>query len=162
MNIVPLQDIPTNIIDTPTEDLKKLQETCLELQQLCEQESGVGISAVQAGIPWRLFLVKADNFSKFNTPGKYGYFLNCKYKPVGDEKIKSIEGCLSIRTPEGQQRNFEVERYRKIRLTGSRLIRNKILEVDEELEVYQGAVVFAHEVDHHFLITIDQIGKEIL
>lgn len=102
------------ISDVPLDDLIKVYKTCQELQVICERENGIGISAVQVGIPWKLFLVKGDGSCPLIPAGEYGYFLNCSYeKDTDDKQVVSIEGCLSIRSSEGQLRLFEVKRLRE-------------------------------------------------
>jgi peptide deformylase len=152
------------ISDVPLDDMIKVYKTCQELQEICERENGIGISAVQVGIPWKLFLVKGDGSCPLIPAGEYGYFLNCSYEKVTDEKqVVSIEGCLSIRSPEGQLRLFEVKRSDKIRLYGFRINNNdlSIVEIDDALTMKQQGIVFQHEIDHHFGILISDIGKEI-
>jgi peptide deformylase len=91
LSIVPVSDIPSldKIEDVSLDNLMETYKTCLQLRELCEQESGIGIAAVQTGIHQKLFLV---NFCAANK--KYGYFINCKYEPDGEDKMLHIEGCL--------------------------------------------------------------------
>lgn len=157
MNIVPVPEIPL-ATDVPAENLFKVYDICKQLQALCEQEGGVGIAAVQAGIPWKLFLVKfADS--------TFGYFVNCEYKPIGEDKILHIEGCLSLRTSKGKLRTFEVERYRNIEVSGHQLVQEENDLVLKPLADYfvDGfyAAVFQHEIQHQQNILISDIGKEV-
>lgn len=142
------------ISDTPVTDLLDVYKTCLKMQELCDQEHGLGIAAIQVGVPWRLFLIKGGN--------AYGYYLNCKYEPIGDEKVVSFEGCLTLKDGE-QLRQFQVLRYKKIRLIGQKLIipELKIIDINEEIDLNE-SIVFQHEIDHCFLILINDIGKEVL
>jgi peptide deformylase len=116
MKIVPVEEIP-KAVETPTDDLVKLLKVCLEMQILCEKENGLGLSAVQVGIPWKLFVLK-------NKPGAndaYSYYINCNYEPTASSKpTTSLEGCLSIRSPRGRLRLFEVERQDEIKVSGQR------------------------------------------
>lgn len=166
MQIVETSKIPVTeqIVDVPLDNLINVLKTCQNLQILCEKEQGIGISAVQAGIPWRLFLVKGDGTCPLVDKGKYGYFLNCKYESIDDERLMSLEGCLSIRSSEGRLRSFQVERHKNIKLYGYKLdLLNglKIKSIDEVISVYQQGVVFQHEIDHQNGLLISDIGKEI-
>ena len=157
MNIVPVVDIPIGQ-DVPLDNLFKVYDVCKQLQALCEQEHGVGIAAVQAGIPWKLFLVRFPD-------GNFGYFLNCDFESVGEENILHIEGCLSLRNSKGKLRTFEVERHAHIKVSGLQLVRKENDLVAEPLTDYFvdgfSAAVFQHEIEHQKGILISDIGKEI-
>jgi peptide deformylase len=164
--VVPIDQIPKkeDIRDVPTESPIGVYRLCQEMEGICERERGVGLAAVQIGIPWRLFIVKSEN-DKFTKRGLYGYFLNCEYEPLTDERVVSLEGCLSVRSPDGRRRNFQVERYADIRLKGTQLtILNNALRfipVDVEIHFDEQSVVFQHEIDHQHSILINDIGKEV-
>ena len=168
MVIVEASQIPDvdQIVDAPISEPIKILRACQELQILCEKERGIGISAVQAGIPWKLFLVKGDGSCPFIPSGEYGYFVNCRYEPVTEERVVSLEGCLSIRSPDGRLRSFHVERYQQIKLLGHRLTVGKTLFFQElaiDIGLTEQGVVFQHEIDHQLgqagLIT--NKGKEV-
>lgn len=148
MQIVPISDIPL-AQDCPIDDLDSLQKLCNQLAEFCTSQLGIGINAVQVGIPYNLYLVR--NFDK------YRIFVNCSYSPVKNDKHKSVEGCLSIRNEKGQIRVFEVDRYFSVRIVGKELIDGKLVDVD----FVSGNVVHQHELDHSLNILISQIGKEI-
>lgn len=170
MMLVEVQQIPL-ANDVPLDDLVKVYKTCQELQQICEQENGIGINAVQVGIPWKLFVIRGDGTCPLIPEGEYGYFVNCDYEEVTDEdteneQIVSVEGCLSIRSSEGQLRLFEVNRYPKIRLYGYRITDDlslKLVEINDTLSYKMQGVVFQHEADHNHghERLISNIGKEI-
>lgn len=157
MEIVPVDKIPTEVVDTPVENLMELYKTCQEMEKVCEDQKGIGLSAVQVGIPWRFFIYKAE-------PDKFHYMVDCEYEPVDDEKAVSIEGCLSLRTEAGKLRHFQLERYRKVRVKGKRLLTDGDLRLEdvefEEVDNIFG-VVCQHEIDHHHGILISDIGDEI-
>lgn len=166
MQIVTVEQIPVlnQIKDTPVDNLIEVLKTCQELQILCDKEKGIGISAVQAGIPWKLFLIKGDGTCPLVNKNKFGYFINCTYEPLDNERLVSLEGCLSIRSSDGRLRSFQVERHKNIKLYGFKLdVDNglKLKEINEEISVEQQGVVFQHEIDHHKGVLISDIGKEI-
>lgn len=164
--IVPIESIPTvdQIKDVDLADPLAIYKLCLRMEMVCEEAGGIGLSAVQIGEPLKLFVVKGNN-SRFTAPKQYGYFANCRYEPIGDERVISLEGCLSIRNAEGELRHFEVERPKAIRLIGQRLVyRSGKLEfspIDTELTLHDQSIVFCHEIDHHLGVLISDIGKEV-
>ena len=137
------------------EDLVNLLKLGLLMQAFCEKQKGVGLSAVQLGIPFDFFVVKFDD--------QYRFFLNCTYEPLDELKEKSLEGCLSLRTLIGGLRFFEVDRYSKIRVRGKELVHDvelKIVDFDF-IPDESSKIVFQHEIDHSFGILISQIGREV-
>jgi peptide deformylase len=158
LTIVPVSEIPV-AQDVVLENLFKIYKTCLQLKDLCEEKIGIGISAVQAGIPMKLFAVK---FPK----GEYAYYANCEYRSSpGAAKILHIEGCLSLKTEKGKLKTYEVHRYKDVLINGY-----QIEEVGNDLVLKQlqdypvsgfYAAVFQHEIDHHFGILISDIGNEV-
>jgi len=172
MKIVPVDRIPKkdDVIDAPVDDLMKLYKTCKEMEELCTAERGVGLSAVQVGIPWRLFVIdrtllqhhvnRARSVSK--KAHKYDYLVNCEYESATEGKIDSVEGCLSLKAEDGDLRNFKLERFEKVKITGQKLLvmENPILtSFNETLGGFSG-VVYQHEIDHHRGILISDIGEE--
>ena len=158
MNLVEISQIPTveEINDVPVDDLVSVYKVIMDMEKICTESNGIGISAVQVGVPWKMFLVKH--------PDGYRYYLNCEYEPIGDEKKPSIEGCLSIKTNTGESRHFLVERYGRVRIHGLRLLdicKLQLEEIDIELDLNELGVVFQHEIDHHNGILISDIGREI-
>jgi peptide deformylase len=166
MQIVEINKIPTldKIQDVPMDNPIEVLKVCQNLQILCEKENGIGISAVQAGIPWKLFLIKGDGTCPFIKKNEYMYFVNCNYEDTIGEKIISLEGCLSVRSPSGQLRSFQVERFKNIILKGYYLSIEKGLdlkELSENVSALEQGIVFQHEIDHQKSILISDIGKEV-
>jgi len=166
MKIVETKDIPliNDIKDTPIDDLINLLKVCQQLQIVCEENQGIGISAVQVGIPWKLFLIKGDGSLDIIKKNQYGYFLNCDYEPIDDEKILSLEACLSIKDRDGKLRHFQVERFKNIKVYGSIIILDNSLKIEKfflELKTSQQSIVFQHEIDHQKGKLISDLGKEI-
>ena len=174
MKIVSIKDIPKArvIDDLSPSSLNKLWLLAREMSQTCIERDGIGLHAVQVGIDIDLFVVR-----HIEQPPKrdyIDYFFNCSYEPVGEDKIKSIEGCLSLDTrmisldtagPVFKRRFFEVPRWKKIHLRGLQLNQEHgnavIRDVDLELSDDIYTVVFQHEIDHGKNILISDIGKEM-
>lgn len=159
--VAPLAIVPPEVIpvagDTPTDNLLEVFRVITQMEKICSENKGIGLSAVQVGVPWKLFIVlRGDG---------YEYYLNCEYTGVGEAKGKSIEGCLSLRNQDGSLRRFEVERYPVVTVKGQRLKISDspalILEDVDQVERGLYAVVFQHEIDHHRGVLISDIGKEI-
>lgn len=157
LSIVPLADIP-KAENTPTDNLLAVFRLITQMEQLCTAKDGIGLSAAQVGIPWRLFIVQRGE--------GYEYYLNCEYEGQG-EKQKSIEGCLSLRDAQGHLRRFEVERYPVVTIKGQRLKISDspalVLEDVNQTESDLYAVVFQHEIDHDHgrERMIDTVGREV-
>ena len=168
MKLVNIKDIPSkeDVKEADLEDPVKLLKIFKDMENLCNKKNGIGLSAVQVGIPLRMFIVKIDKDSKLNklVKNNFIYCLNMEYHyPTdSDNYIISLEGCLSIRSLDGQLRHFQVPRFKNINLNGFFLKDTKFIELSNfELNVDDQSIVFQHEIDHQFGITIDQIGKEI-
>ena len=169
MIIVEESKIPSvdTITDVPLDNLVEVYKVCQQLQELCEKENGLGISAVQAGVPWKLFLIRGDGTCPLVPEGKFGYFINCSYEAVTEaQQVISLEGCLSLRSPEGLLRSFQVTRHDLILICGKQLIIDndyKLIDLNNTLSLNQQGIVFQHEIDHNFSRDkmIDKIGKEI-
>jgi len=161
MEIVPLNELPkvSDIQDVPVDNLMKIYKVCLDMEVVCSENNGIGLSAIQVGIPWKLFIVKNGD--------KYDYYVNCTYESLVDVNCKhfqSMEGCLSLRNTDGSFRQFLVERFPKIRIKGKQILSEKDLilqDIDMVLENDYSTIVMQHEIDHHLGILISDIGKEM-
>lgn len=157
LSLVPLQDIP-KAQDVLSDDVVLLFKLFMQLEYICTVEKGIGLSAVQIGVPLKVFVVFRDD--------KFEYYLNCEYEGHGD-KGKSIEGCLSLKDGNGNVRRFEVDRYASVTIRGKQLKLSDsfslVLEDVSKTEDGLFAVVFQHEIDHFEGRDkmIDNIGKEI-
>lgn len=154
--IVPISEIPI-ALDVPIhiDNLIEVFKIITQMEHLCIAEKGIGLSAVQIGIPWKLFIIQRNS--------EFEYYINCEYTGIG-VKSKSIEGCLSIKNKQGNIRRFEVDRYGIISVKGKRLKiveSSLILEDVDQIECDLYAVVFQHEIDHQNNILISDIGIEI-
>lgn len=170
MPIIPIDKIPAKdeIQDTPLDNLMKIYKVCLDMEIICKKEGGIGLSAVQIGIPWKLFIVRYFPESKSEY---FKYYVNCDYVPLVDvnqKHMQSVEGCLSLRKLDGSSRQFLVERYPKIKVRGKLLIvedKSTLIDLDMNLDnpndIY--TIVLQHECDHNFGTErlISNIGQEI-
>ena len=157
MKLVEIDNIPDAWEEMPLDNLLKVYGVCLEMLTLCRESNGVGLSAFQVGIPWKLFVV--------NYAGLEGFYIDCEYSSIGDEKIDSIEGCLSILNEDRSCRRFKVERDKIVNVIGKKLVLSDnavgldINDVDMDLDGTI-SIIFQHEIDHHHGILISDHGDE--
>ena len=122
-----------------------------KMEQVCTKNKGIGLSAVQVGVPWNFFILERNS--------KFEYYYNCSYEG-NNEFIDSIEGCLSLK-----DKRFRLKRHSAVAIKGFCLIESTqgkiLLEPFESYESGLYGVVFQHEIDHAFGILISEIGKEI-
>ena len=128
----------------------------VNLQILCSVKNGYGLSAVQCGIPVKLF-VSNDGTSFFRT------FIDCTY--TGDStKQDSLEGCLSLKSSKGNIKRFLVPRYNKINVSGYEIfiksVEKKFVKLDASFTDI-ASIIIQHEIYHHEGILISEIGKEV-
>lgn len=153
LKLVPVEEIPLGK-DFIGDDFLSLYKLAVYMENLCFKNEGIGLSATQIGVPLNFFIILKPEGNE--------YYVNSIYEGIG-EKIKSIEGCLSLKDKNGNLRRFEVERYQKIRFKSKKLcfVDQLYLEdVDKEVEGLF-SIVFQHEIDHSHQILISDIGKEI-
>ena len=164
MQIVEIDTIP-EAHDVSIDNPMAVLRICQEMEEFCEQQEGIGLSAVQVGIPQKLFVMKSGGCC----PDLYGdntytYFVNCDYEATDENCIVTLEGCLSVRSKDGQLRVFQVKRHKNIRLFGYRLDINKnvcFTPVDLMVDFEKQCVVLQHEIDHQKCKLISDHGKEI-
>lgn len=149
--IVALKEIPEATVNfDENANLLELSELFLHMQKLCEASNGIGLHAVQAGIPYNIFVAKLDGLQFEN-------FISCRYEGM-QEKIDSIEGCLSITDDNGFSILYKLKRYPKILLKGYKLVNNQLVEVNDIIEGFS-AIIAQHECDHGENILISTIGE---
>lgn len=150
--LVPVSDIPRLTNEVVTSDPTVVFRKFSTLQAVCLRENGIGLCAVQIGLPDRMFVTK-------NPDGTFRYFINTKYIPVGDEKFTSCEGCLSL-----PGRAFLVPRYTNIKVVGTEMLVGEGItfqEVSFDLSDPLYTAVFQHEIGHCDGELISEIGKEV-
>ena len=151
LSIVPAGEIP-KASDCPLDRALDVYKICQKLEKVCILEHGIGISAVQVGLPYKLFITLI---------GETRYFANCEYECL-NEKVDSVEGCLSLRNSEGGSRLFKVKRSTEIVVSGYELIANEKPKFKEFRENFKdlAAIVMQHEIDHQNDILISS-GVEL-
>ena len=122
-----------------------------QMRDLCRSLNGVGLHAVQVGLPYDMFVATTNGFS-------FDFYVSCSYEGIG-EKIDSVEGCLSILDENNSPIHYKVKRFNKIIVSGYRYLQTEEL-VFIEME-FQGfpAIIMQHEIDHGDNILISNIGE---
>ncbi len=163
--IVEVSKIPkrNKIVDAPTDNLEELFEVFKTMERICNENGGIGLSAVQIGIPWKIFVIKGDGTGKI-PKGSFWNFVNCEYSSIGIETMKSVEGCLSIKDQNGHCIRYEVNRFPIVSVCGKRLINGKekglfIHPYKDTIAAFEQGIVFQHEIDHHRGRLISDFGK---
>lgn len=116
---------------------KEISELIQKMKKIMKEANGIGLSANQIGLPYRLFVAEVlgrDNQSKF-----YAIF-NPKVERAGGSEVRPLEeGCLSVPGIHGT-----VRRFHQVKLNG--LDKNgKSVKIKAWGLL---AHVFQHEVDH--------------
>lgn len=171
LTIVNYKDIPLGKdcqIDSQVE-LDKLAKLGCDLIRCAIENNGVGLSAVQCGIPLNAFVMKSQSpyaieeqlFGMGTSYTTYSMFVNCSYKPAENSpEVQSIEGCLSL-----GKAKYRVKRYMNIKLEGyligPDIDSGQILAIPINMVIdnpYDSAIM-AHEIDHQNGILISDIGE---
>ena len=151
--LIPSIDV---IEDFDLENLQFLIKLSVSMQILCIASQGIGLSAVQCGVPYKVFIASDDGIH-FRT------FANCTYTGIS-EKMDSLEGCLSLKDINGNLRRFILPRFPKVLVQGYEIFTNNpinpIKQIEEEFSGIFG-VVLQHEIDHHEDKLICDLGKEV-
>ena len=148
--VFPLSEKDKKVIEDMIEYLTNSQID--ELAEKYDLRPGMGMAAIQLGIPKRYFTVVFEK-----EPGEFENYIviNPKIISTSSEKIyvEDGEGCLSINRPtEGI-----IPRYARITVEGFDINGNKTkFRVREEV-----AIAFQHEMDHlDGILFIDRIDKK--
>jgi len=150
-----IKSFSSDFINSDLSTLKKyefLNKLAVQMSYLCLSSKGVGLNAVQCGIPL-CFFVAFDQENRFNA------YLDAKYEGLG-QKHKSIEGCLSLKDENNDIKRYILERYGEIRVFGKKLYEESLVDFDEKFNGFY-SVVLQHEIDHNYGILISELGEEI-
>lgn len=115
---------------------KEIGELVARMRKAMRQASGVGLSANQIGLTYKMFVAEVPNQKGGN---KFYAVFNPKIEKSGEETVGLEEGCLSVPLTYG-----EVERPAKITLSGY----DKNCKPVKIKAWGLLARVFQHEVDH--------------
>lgn len=160
-------------------DIQKLREASSDVQSVEEAEiiieqlktaldkfdNGVGLAAIQIGIPKRVGVIKNDKKDKYQDP--YIILINSKLKECQEEIIYCREGCLSFPTV-----FIDTKRYKHY-VIQNHCIREGKLEEQTEYYYFSNdtsepgndgilAIAVQHELDHFEGINIFDRQQNII
>lgn len=123
-------------------DYDRAKNLASDLVKICRKERALGLAAPQIGQNFRLFVTVRQGSDMLKI------YANPSYEPIVENKIDSIEGCLSVKGM-----NFNVKRHPRIEVTYVDIYKKDIV-----VEVLDGqdAIVFQHEYDHLEGISLPQ------
>lgn len=155
MHLVKPQEIP-KLTHSPLDDMDLIGvfKLCNRMEQICLDNDGIGLSAVQIGLPLNLFIIKRNKF--------FEHYVDCNYEPAG-ETITSVEGCLSLKDDSGSPRRFKLKRHSSVFVKGQRIDSSDHISIEDFSSFETGlySIVFQHEIDHSYGILISDKGQEI-
>jgi peptide deformylase len=129
---------PVTQVEIKSGEIEKL---IAEMRKTLKQAEGIGLAAVQIGVPKQVILVEVE--------GTAHAFLNAKIMRKSWKKISIEEGCLSV-----PGKNGYVKRSANLKLTA-------LDENGEEIKLEtQGltSIIFQHEIDHtNGILFIDKL-----
>ena len=110
MPLKPIVTIPDPVLRKISEPVEKLTNEELklikDLEDTMYEANGIGLAAIQVGIPKRIVVIDASKDAKFKKPN---YFINPVIKSFSKETSVYEEGCLSI-----PETFIEIERPKKV------------------------------------------------
>lgn len=113
---------------------------------------GVGLAAPQVSDSRRLIVVEYGDDENEEAPKKLFVVANPELKPLTEEKVMGVEGCLSVPGLVG-----EVARYSKVQVKGQNK-RGQPVKITAEGWL---ARIFQHEVDHLNGVLFPDIAEEV-
>ena len=132
-------------VEAVDDDLRALMDDMLETMY---DAPGIGIAAIQVGVPKRVIVMDLSRDDAANEPR---YFVNPEIVWASEETVPYEEGCLSV--PEIYD---EVERSAKVRV---RYLGYDGKAVEEDAEGLY-AVCIQHEMDHlEGVLFIDHLSR---
>ena len=144
MSLMDIKTIPDPVLRRKAQPVSKISDETRELidnmVDTMREAPGVGLAAPQVGISQRIIVVEyTTNEEEEDAPKKLYAFVNPEIKILDDEKVKGIEGCLSLPGLLG-----EVDRSFKVSVKGLNRQGNRIrIKAEGWL-----ARIFQHEIDH--------------
>jgi peptide deformylase len=141
--IIPYDAFPTNI--------NFYTQLINELVEMAKQTNGVGLSAIQVGIPMKLFVAYHYEDKVWKA------YFNAAYCPVSQSRTyNAMEGCLTY--PKEQ---YVLQRFDAVYFEWDKLTADQKLERKSHIVLNETGQVLQHETDHGNGITIKMIGMKV-
>lgn len=131
----------------------KFQNFIDDLVATMRFENGAGIAAAQVDVLKRVFTMEMGDNPRYPDRSSFPLYvvINPEIEPIGDIKVDSWEGCLSIPNIRGMLR-----RYEGIKLSG---LDRKGNHFEVQLDGF-ASVVAQHELDHlNGVLLIDRMDS---
>jgi len=133
------------------EDVPSLRPLIEDMVNFAKSKNGVGLSAIQIGLSYRLFV--AYDFDK----NVWKVYFNSVYCPIsGSSQFAAMEGCLSY-----PGKTYLINRYDKVLIQWDELTSEGILSSKTKIFYGRTGQILQHEIDHQDGITIATKGKLI-
>lgn len=136
-----------------TDTLKELggKKLVNDMIKLCTKKDGIGLAAPQVGISYKFFVAYFQEFLDWRL------FVNPTYRPLAQQMVDSVEGCLTY----GTENTYKVKRYTKIFAEWKEEdIAGGFVTKKQEMTGIS-AIIFQHETDHINSITVAAKGDKI-
>lgn len=116
------------------DEVRAVARRMLEILMACKNPSGIGLSAPQVGVPWRMFVTIS--------PLRYGVFINPEFSRLHGHRRMEIESCLTLPgRSAGRTRHTGAEMWSdSITGSGERVLHRSASPLE--------ARCWQHEVDH--------------
>lgn len=126
-----------------------------QMENICTENKGIGLAGVQVGVDLNIFIIKEKD--------RYNWYVNTTYTPhFKSKRVKSVEGCLSIKNDADELVFYELNRYDIVNVVGTKMNEMGELEsVNMILNQETQSFAFQHEIDHLTGILISQLGKKV-
>lgn len=143
---IPIERKRSELVQTPDIELFE------QMEKLCIAHAGLGLAAIQVGVPVRQAVIEYSMHADYVSKNGYVWLVNGWYTQVGTKFERQIEGCLSI-----PGKRYVVERYADYIVRGSFYnFRTNVL-VEKRLRLGK-PTPFQHEIDHFFDVLISDRG----
>lgn len=155
LKLVALSEIPKG--GCCPQDPMALYALGLQMESLCKSVGGVGLSAVQVGLPYNFFVTVID--------GKTEFWVDCLYEGA-DGWVGTVESCLSLRGKDGQLETYSVKRHKSVTVVGKKLVVEEsspsptLVDIKQNIEGGM-SIILQHEIDHAEGTLISHIGEQV-
>jgi peptide deformylase len=155
--------IPPKFILKTSDDVKDLKDlmdnspenVIKKMSKLCKRKNGVALAGPQVGIFKKFFYSSIDLITDYKHDTIY---INPWYESVDNKTIEVTEGCLSYN--EGKDL-YKVNRFTTIKAHFQFINSEDNLEDYTTILIDKNAIIFQHETDHLYGVTIATKGIKL-
>jgi len=156
MAIKQIVQVPSEFLKQKSIEIGKMDagivQLAKDLTDTMNKHRALGLSAVQIGVPMRMFAVSRDIGCPFSI------FMNPVILMTSEETFMSEEGCLSIGNGIPK---FKVRRAKKLVIQAVAVSKKNAFKVKLDI-IAKAAVVFQHEFDHLEGKLLTDVGVPLL